>query len=110
MHEHSGGAKQLLKMTTGIYHVVNTDLILTLCESDRACERELNAQQPNTHDHSDAPGEYPTCALASAANLGVASEGGCKGYESYCIVTDEQMIHVREEPIKGGARACVVGD
>ena len=27
-------------------------------------------------------GRYPTCALASAVNLGVASEGGCKGYQS----------------------------
>ena len=45
-----------------------------------AVERELNALLPTTTVM--LRGRYPTCAFASAVNLGVASEGGCKGYQS----------------------------
>ena len=38
------------------------------------------------------------------------AEGGARDIDRMCSHHNEQVIRVREEPIKGGARACVTGE
>ena len=79
-----------------------SDTLLTHCKRietlEVQVERELNALLPTTAMIRLACfGKYPTCALASITNTSVVAEGGCKGYQSYCIDTlmSKRSVHER---------------
>ena len=77
--------------TTTIYNTQHKNGMMwrSLKESREWGAQCAAAQTTTTNDNSERRmelGRYQPCALASTTNLGVVVEGGCKGYQLYCIV------------------------